>query len=207
MLSTMAVSAVAAEVNDDNVTTFEANTPAVAAQMNSTMNALITAINDNSARLTALEDAADAVTPSVSGRSFTFIELEVEVFGDSANDFTRNSLYRAQHSLVFGTDNTGTVTSDGFDIEVGHFPDLNGDGIGHSFLAEGDVAAGNFTWTQTGHDVTMMFPDIGDGPNSMDIRMSFDGSIGVKTEQNTFGDPNSNFFGGTADVGIAIRVE
>ena len=206
-LSALALTAVAGEVNESNVTTFQANTPSLAAEVNTSLNALIVAINDNSARLDALEAAADAVTSSVSGRSYVFFELEAEVGGNNGTGSSNMLLFGSQTPITFNTDNTGFVTDTGVDSELTTFFDGGLNQLQYNFLNEAEAGVENFTWSQTGQDVTLNFPDTGDGAESVSLKISMDGSIGLKAEQDNYGSVGVGFFGGSADLGVAVRVQ
>ncbi|ERP90119.1 hypothetical protein Q670_14570 [Alcanivorax sp. P2S70] len=54
----LSANAMASEVTEGDVTQFNANTPALASEVNGNFAALVSAINDNNERISALEDAA-----------------------------------------------------------------------------------------------------------------------------------------------------
>lgn len=200
-------SAQAGEVDDSNITTFQANTPAVAAEVNSTISALITAVNDNAARIVALENAAAEETASVSGRSYTFYEQEAGWRGNPTGRFGQDILYFAQTDLVFNSDSTGTASIDGVD----HERTVSGDGLGNLDYTFGVFPLAeniNFTWAQVGQVVTIMIPDTGDGPDEVELNMTLDGQLGILMHVDDFDTSSSGgSFGANHNIGIAIRTQ
>lgn len=69
---------VAGEVNNGQVTTFVPNTTAKASEMNTTINALISAINDNASRIAALEGTVSADN-NLTGAIFCVYDLNNSV--------------------------------------------------------------------------------------------------------------------------------
>lgn len=84
-----------APVDEGQVTTFAAGEPAVAAEVNQTLQALITAINDNASRLQALEEQNDPLTAlaslsdRISDSKFRLMSLGVGV-GNNGTRVTNN---------------------------------------------------------------------------------------------------------------------
>ena len=76
LLAVVSFSARAGTVDESQVTTFQAGSPAIAADVNATIGALVTAINDNAARIQALELNND---PSVVGHTYQVVSLDVLV--------------------------------------------------------------------------------------------------------------------------------
>ena len=68
----IAMPSFAGDVNSASVTTFQSGTTLSSQQLNTTINALVTAINDNAAKIAALEAAQSTqpTSPSVAGKSY-----------------------------------------------------------------------------------------------------------------------------------------
>lgn len=79
LASAVSAPALAGEVDATAVNTFEAGTPAVAAEVNDNFAALISAINDNASRIAALEDA---IPDSIAG-SWSMVGLNLDLAADS----------------------------------------------------------------------------------------------------------------------------
>ena len=109
---------------------------------------------------------SSAVTASVSGRSYLFLELEAETVGNNIAGFSNVLLFGARSTVVFNSDNTGSITLNGMDHELTTYYDGGLQALQFDYLNAPDSAVETFTWSQTGQDVTLMFPDTGDGPGS-----------------------------------------
>jgi len=119
----VATSASAGEVNPSNMTTFSANTPAVAAQVNGNFTEQTTQINDNNTRILANQKRVTGTCPS--GQSMSQINADGTVAcetggpgsgldadtldGMDASDFTASNQTCA-NGLVKGIDAAGNVT-------------------------------------------------------------------------------------------------
>lgn len=72
--------AVADTVNPANVTTFQSGTPALASEVNTTIQALITAINDNATRIAAMETSQASLVPGdINGSVYCIFSLSAGV--------------------------------------------------------------------------------------------------------------------------------
>lgn len=75
----------AAEVNQDNVVTFTSGTPAKAAEVNTTVSALVSAINDNAATIASLQETIDAQAARISALETTVDGLEANTTPAQSN--------------------------------------------------------------------------------------------------------------------------
>lgn len=96
----------ASEVNISNVTTFAAGTPAVAAEVNATLSALITAINDNNQRI---PDYEALNTSSIAGRTYKIQSMDTSYSKFDAGNVLAIVPYVSRYTVVF-TDSTFTIT-------------------------------------------------------------------------------------------------
>lgn len=155
---TMCGMANAGEVDTASVTTFSSGTPAVASEVNGNFDALITAINDNAARIAALE----TLDNSVAGSTYTIfyagsiLAAEQDTDGSSADntdlrDYGTVEEYAGKGTLTFdpapGSSGSGeigdTAGAELFVGDGGHL-DIRIDG------AETPQSI-TFSWTQTGN--------------------------------------------------------
>jgi hypothetical protein len=155
-------------VNNSNVSTFTAGQPAVAADVNSTFQALIAAINDNATRIAALEVAAPSI--DVAGKTFSLRSIISEVaVGENpndadgqvynpagGNDFVNISNGAAKATISFsGTGGGGTVVLESDKYFEANIP-------GNKFSDFTDVNETDIvTFVQVGNAVTVNFPDGG----------------------------------------------
>lgn len=159
---------IAGQVNNSGVSTFTAGQPAVAADVNSTFQALITAINDNATRIAALEAAAPSL--SVAGKSFSVRSIISEVaVGENPNDGDGQSYNPAGGNDFVNISNGTLQATVSFDANGG----------GGTFVLESDKyfeanipnnkfqdfsdanATDVITFIQVGNAVTVTFPDNG----------------------------------------------
>lgn len=170
--------ALAGTVDSSKVTTFQAGTAAVAAEVNSTISALVSAINDNAERLAALETAAP--DSSVAGQSYQLrsINSSIAVGGTTttedgrAHRFANVTNGSLNATLNFGNGGTATFTvAAGNDAEYEiNLPDnqLRTDG------SAGETQT--VTYTQSGNTVVVKFPE--DGTTfDVEFLVSGDGSM------------------------------
>lgn len=167
-LSTAAMVALAAPAQASDVgatTTFQNDTPALASEVNANFQAIITAVNDNNARIAALESAGSA-SPDVAGHTYRFVELEVGhiyIPGSQVHEsfFTTNTgtiAFGVSSVTVSGSAFGADLTVDGFTGEVGV-----------SSLSESGNGSG--TYTQSGNSVSF-----DDGEDIIVFHVSNDGS-------------------------------
>lgn len=164
------------------VTTFSSGSPALASEVNSNFQALITAINDNATRIAELESAG--ADNSVAGHTYslfyagTFFAAEVDTDGSpgdttDSRDYTTAEHYAGQGSFTFDSVNlTGSGTAGdtgGAELFVGSGGSIGWDGSG----AEPQEAL-TFTWSQSGNAVTV---DIEGESETLNFVVSEDGSL------------------------------
>ncbi|MAY39134.1 MULTISPECIES: hypothetical protein [Spongiibacter] len=172
---------IAGPVNNENITTFTAGSPAVAADVNSTIQALVSAINDNASRIAALEDSAP--DNSVAGNSYQLRSINSMVaVGDTEsyssagpNDFANISNGTLSATLTFdSTGSNGTLT-----IDAGNDESYEVNVPTNKLENFTDDASDNstFTFTQTGNTVSATFDEGGDEFFTLEFLVSADGSL------------------------------
>lgn len=198
-------SAAADSVNPANVTTFQSGSPALASEVNSTIQALITAIDDNATRIAALEaDAASLVPPSVEGSTYCMFSLSTGVGAGDDQDpdpAIQNGLWMgaasgaSTNTLTFTSSTQVTISSPGDTFYEALAPS--------NFLVDQSDGPGTetVTWTQSGNTVTLTF-GVGDEASFM---LSADGNIMISndTELDRSGDNSGDWF--SADLNVAVR--
>lgn len=161
----LSLPALAGEVDSASVTTFESGTTLSSQAMNATINALVTAINDNAARLAEIE--GNAATTDVAGRSYCIKEIETGFFIPSplVDEFQNPYPLGVEHgsfvagiSFVAGGSGTATSYADNF---VSGFPGFS------AFQDTPELGTESFTWTQTGNRLTLTFPGVGGEPDEI----------------------------------------
>ena len=154
----------ASTVNQANVTTFKDGDTAVAAQVNANFTALITAINDNAARITALETGV-ASSSSVAG-TYDLLEMSVDI-DPAGSDSYALSGKNVSGSVTLNANGTGTFSTNeyyrtlGFNhigIQVRNSGDngtatVNTHTIG--FSESTTPESGSLTWTLSNGVVTL----------------------------------------------------
>lgn len=137
-------------VNEANVTTFQAGTPAVAAEVNTTIQALITAINDNASRITALEEE----TPSNSaiGKTYTLKQIGMIFRGSTTDNYSTFGNLSQNYTLSLNGDMSFTLVGTEYEGEVGT------DGATTDWCNSCSVDEPG-TYTQVGSLVTLTFGD------------------------------------------------
>ena len=205
----LSATAQAGEVDDTNVTTFQANTPAVAAEVNTTIGALITAINDNAQRIAALEDTtADA--QSVSGHNYRFADMEVGANASTDDRSTLTSIFGYNSVIMFDAAGTGMIvaaTETDIIVDTRTYrafidpvqQDLITDSQADAFISTGSEQI-SFTWTQSGETVT-----IDDGEDTQTFYVAMDGSVLIT--QNTDMSDIPGYEGGNVNIVVGVRVQ
>lgn len=152
--------AAADPVNPANVTTFQSGTPALAGEVNSTLQELIAAIDDNAARIAAVEtEQARLVPASVDGSTYCIYDLSAGVGAGDPDPVTGDgnwmgaSANAAIFEVTFTTAQvTLTLIADSFYEALAPSNRL----LDSSDLLGSETA----TWTQVGNVVTVTFPDL-----------------------------------------------
>jgi len=178
---------IAGTVNSENVTTFTAGSPARAADVNSTIQALVSAINDNASRIAALEDSAP--DSSVAGNTYQLRSMNSMVaVGESnsdgdgvsypnpqGNDFANISNGSLSATLTFN--DTGASGSLTIDANNDKTYEVNTPFNKLQDFSDGASETTPLTFTQTGNTVTVTF-DEGNGDTFVvDFLISADGSL------------------------------
>lgn len=152
----VAMQSVASEVDSASVTTFQSGTTLSSQQLNTTINALVTAVNDNAARIAELEAAAQS-SLSVSGKSYCLHSIEAGFFLHSPLSDPNTGPYplgtaRASQKMAvsFNSDGSGTASVVESDYKEA-FP-------GSAVIDQSDSPGSQgFTWTQTGNKLVLTF--------------------------------------------------
>lgn len=138
-----------------------ANTPATAADINANFNALITAINDNNTRITALESA---IGNGATDGTYTFIELAVELAADSGTGLTQAyseiSTFSSSGTFTLVDDGTfsGTINENRSTLEHATDGDCGVEGCRDTFNPNFGTQASeplSGTWTEDASTVTL----------------------------------------------------
>lgn len=174
MITTLAISMLATSASADtvdaaNVTTFVPNTPSRASEVNVTVQALITAINDNANRIADIEAAVQ--TNEVAGESYFFVALEIGAAEIGVDDVggvgTEGSGFSNLGTVTFDSVNgTASLTSSAFEFFSSNA------GVSSQTLSN----SGTFSFMQTGSDLVLT--DIIDGEEII-MQLSPSGEIGI----------------------------
>lgn len=195
VLSLIGLQATADTVVSTSVTTFEPGAPLQSSQMNTTLNALITAINDNAAKIAAMEAAA-AAPLDVAGREYCVTDLETGFFvsGTQPNDVgvTRGSIKAA---LVLAAGGTATLTTFQDDFKDA-FPDFS------VFNSNEPLGTFQITWTLTGNVLAL---DFGDGDvEEFSVSKSGELIVGGIAAADTADDGSGIWY--TSNITVAVEV-
>jgi hypothetical protein len=152
LASAMSAPVLAGEVDAAAVNTFEAGTPAVAAEVNDNFAALISAINDNATRITALEDA---VPDSITG-TWSVVGLEMEMAGNTGeNSYSELILLGSSGSFEFNASGTFNGTINDNQVKLSELrSELEGiSSLEPSTSTPTETLSG--TWTENARNVTV----------------------------------------------------
>jgi hypothetical protein len=99
------------EVEESGVTTFTTGTPAIAAEVNDNFGALITAINDNATRISALENSNRPITSAadLNGTLYCIHDLVVDVGAADLEHSGDPDYIQGWRSAGVGTTSAGQV--------------------------------------------------------------------------------------------------
>lgn len=180
-------------VNEASVTTFQAGTPAVAAEVNATIQALITAINDNATRISAIEDAT---SNDVTGRSYSLKQIGMMFRGNNTDYMTAGN-YTQTYTLTLSGDMTFTLIGTNDEGEVGV--------DGATTLWENSTGVNETgTYSQSGNTVTLSFS----GGSSAEFTVANNGSVillsefsyGVEADQQAYTRSESSLLVGVQTI-------
>ena len=198
-LGTLTTPSLAAPVVGSAVTQFESGTTLSSADMNTTINALVTAINDNAASIATLE----AGNSNVAGREYCLKSSEIGFYVSNEATPTNPLAMGASvgafvGKVVFGVDNTGSLTALSDYYQDG-FPTGVADSSEELFVNE------PFTWTQTGNKLTLT---IGDGATAevVSLGVSKSGEVALTGNGATEPDDSNSGLWHYTDTTIAIEV-
>lgn len=172
MAGVCSTGAMASDVNNANITTFTANTAAQAAQVNANFAEVIAAINDNAARIAALEagtgpDLLTLVTGSTYRIFFSGERMGVNTEA-TTNQFGFLSGWAGSVDVTLNSggdvlinslgENSGEINLDASEVNC----DINGENCLRNFnlLTETDPPASQTgSWTLAGSTLNIHFPD------------------------------------------------
>lgn len=210
LASAVSAPALAGEVDAAALNTFEAGTPAVAAEVNDNFTALISAINDNAARIAALEDA---VPDSIAG-NWSMVGLNLELAADSgtATDFSATysdiTLDGEFGSFTFDPAGTFTGTLNATQVRLAariFCQDNSAQSIPDECVNEFEPETANTsesisgTWTEDGNSVTLAL----DSGETITLRKGGDDLL-ILSER-TLLTPESSGGGGEASLILVTR--
>lgn len=155
------------EVNDASVTTFEDGTPALADEVNANFQALIDAINDNAARLAALE-AGNQDSNSVSGSTYQVHAIGIINRGDAGN-YSSTANLTSLYTVTFNSNGTFQLSGSENDAH------LNTDNNELTLLLQNDPVSLSGSYSQNGNSVTTSEEDVS-------FTVSADGNVLVFSE-------------------------
>ncbi|MDX1802496.1 MAG: hypothetical protein R3292_00345 [Alcanivorax sp.] len=182
---------------------------ATAAGVDGNFQALISAINDNNARIAALEaQVAASQSKDVTGKTYLYRDLGL-IFAahrygtntafdatepDAVPDgYARAGYYMGAYTVTFNADHTLTMTGQDTDVEM-------------AVNASSDIsqqkapASGSGTWTQSGNTLTI---DLGDGPVNFEVTPGAQMIAGYTNSDPTvtfdYNDGTNGGSGGTGD--------
>ncbi len=193
--------AAADPVNPANVTTFQSGTPALAGEVNSTLQELIAAIDDNAARIAAIEAAeASPIPASVEGATYCVYDVAVGVGAGDLNAGTGqgNWMGAAAGAAVFEiTFNAGQATltslADSFYEALAPSNEL--------FDSSDTLGSESVTWTQVDNLVTLTFSD--QGQDTFLVTPDRNVMILTLAEFDRASDDSGDWF--NADLAVGVR--
>lgn len=217
---------ISAQVDETQIIPFQAGTPATAAHMNQTIQALIATINSNNAELKLLRQELALVPTTVNLPQPT---LEQDIAGSvyrlgyfsveaGNNNFIRDGDYKVQNIrhtinngeiiLTLNTDGTLTLQLDEHEREMNLYI-LRYEPSGATVLSDGTVSSerGDFptvetingTWSVAGNILTLNL-----GGDAETLFVSPDGNSVFNNENDTYVDNGLNMFGANLFMGVRI---
>ena len=157
---TLLLFSISLHAGNASITPFVQGEEATSSEVNATLNALVTAINDNHSRLASLEGAS--VNNSVAGRSYQFFGLEEAFLGDGelsiATPITRTNTV----TLNLSTDNSFTLnTVSDSAVIAAEGSILQGPSGSVIRLDDNASISDGGSWSQNGETVTLTFASQG----------------------------------------------
>lgn len=193
VLSATQVSAEA--IDPASVNEFQAGSPAVAADVNANFQALIGAINDNAARIDALEE--NQGTADLTGRSYKVLVFETGMF---INDGWP-AVFNMQENLDLTFNADGSVDGIATNILEAEMGVDNPMEI--EFFTDADETFANLTWEQSGGEVQIFES----GSPVISFQVSSDGRTLMRVDHQFEADVDFEEFMQTLFVGIELANE
>lgn len=177
MAGVCSTGAMASDVNNANITTFTANTAAQAAQVNANFAEVIAAINDNAARIAALEagtgpDLLTLVKGSTYRIFFSGNIVGVHTDGTTGGEYGFLDYWNGSVNVTLNDDGTGSdgtatinyLAESKLDQSLDRYESCDDMGqnctntFGHTTITDPPYA-GAGSWTLTGSTLEIVFPD------------------------------------------------
>lgn len=190
VLSATQVSAEA--IAPTSVNEFQAGSPAVAAEVNANFQALIGAINDNAARIDALEE--NQGTADLAGRSYKILAFETGMFISGGWPAVFN--FQENINVTFNAD--GTVDGLATNILEAEMGVDNPDEI--EFFTDPDETFTDLTWEQSGGEVQIYDA----GSPAISFQVSSDGRTLMRLDHELEADVDFESFMQTLFIGIEL---
>lgn len=193
--------ATADPVDPANVTTFQSGTPALAGEVNSTMQALITAIDDNASRIAAMETTQASLVPGdLTNNIYCFVGLDSAIGAGDPDPVSGNGAYAlAGTGKSIGQLTFTSSTQATFAESSNEFADLI---LPNNTLSVFSDPPENetFTWTLSNNRLSLTVP--GEPAIEMFVTPDANVLIAVFTETDRTSDDSGDIFDATLMVGV-----
>lgn len=207
-----------AQIESGALTTFSANTPAKASEVNANFSALAEAINVLSERVSGIEVETQAA--QVAGKCYEFEATETELRTTSNDGYINDRIVRItkqEGRLIFNQGGSGelhpdlerlaTLVIDGYgekDFQPHDNNDVTKDenGVSETFVGRSDGEIDSFTWSQAGGKVAIVFEESG---RKRDLNYYVAGETLIGTSTFFYNDPFTGSNGATYDEKHAVQ--